>query len=317
MIAQIQAAWPGWQVARTIGKGSFGQVYEIQRDIFGTVERSALKVIGLPHNLEDIQKLRDQGHNQEQIAQYYSSCREAIIREYTLMAEIKGHPNIVYCDDFRQVPRKDGIGWDIHIKMELLTPLFQVMPLYYSEPMVLQLAKSVASALTLCEKRGILHRDIKPENIFYSNTGEFKLGDFGVAKLAQHTGRGTVIGTFDYMAPEVYRSQPYGPLADIYSLGVLLYWAMNDRRIPFLHDVGGIPTVEQREKAWTMRIDGHPIPLPANGSPELAQIVMTAMAHDPAHRYPSAAHMLQDLQRLKASPFVPAAENHFRRASDL
>ena len=317
MTNQIQAAWPGWQVARTIGKGSFGQVFEIQRDIFGTVERSALKVIGLPHNPDEIQKLRDQGHSREQIAQYYSSCREAIIREYSLMAEIKGHPNIVYCDDFRQVRRDDGIGWDIHIKMELLTSLFQVMPPYYSEALVVQLGKSVAAALALCEKRGILHRDIKPENIFYSNTGEFKLGDFGVAKLAQHTGRGTVTGTYDYMAPEVYHSQPYGPTADLYSLGVLLYWAMNDRRIPFLHDVAGIPTTQQREKAWTKRLDGQAVPLPLNGSPELQAIVMTAMAHNPAQRYTSAAHMLQDLQRLKVSPFVPAAENHFHRASDL
>lgn len=314
MILQIQNAWPGWQVARMIGKGSFGQVYEIRRDIFGTVERSALKVIGLPHKDDEIRRLSEQGHSREQIAQYFSRCREEIMREYSLMAEIKGHPNMVYCDDFRQVLRPDGIGWDIHIKMELLQSLFEVMPAYYSEAMVLQLGKSLASALALCEKKGILHRDIKPENVFFSDSGEFKLGDFGVAKLAQHTGRGTTIGTFDYMAPEVYYSQPYGPSADLYSLGVLLYWAMNDRRIPFLPEGTAIPTGAQKEAAWLRRMEGQPIPPPVNGSPELVQIVMTAMAHDPARRYPSAAHMLQALQRLKAAPFVPAAESHFHRA---
>lgn len=313
MTAQIQNAWPGWRVVRLIGTGSFGQVYEISRDIFGTPERSALKRIPLPADSREVEKLRSQGYSWDNIAQYFSRCREDIAREYSLMAEVKGHPNIVYCDDFRDVPRPDGIGWDIYIKMELLQSLFQVMPNYYSEALVVQLGKSIASALALCEKKGILHRDIKPENIFFSPSGEFKLGDFGVAKLSQRAGFGTTIGTFDYMAPEVYTNRPYGPTADLYSLGLLLYWAMNDRRIPFLPE-GGIPTTEDKELAWKRRMDGEAIPLPRYGSPELVQIVMTACAHDPVDRYPSAAHMLQALQRLRSTPFVPSPESHFHPA---
>ena len=317
MVQQIQQAWPGWRVSRCIGKGSFGQVYEVSRDIFGRVERSALKVIPLPADNREVEKLRSQGYSWESIAQYFSRCREDIAREYSLMAEVKGHPNIVYCDDFRDVPRPDGIGWDLYIKMELLQSLFAVMPDYYSEALVLQLGKSICSALALCEKKGILHRDIKPENIFFSPSGEFKLGDFGVAKLAGLVGLGTTIGTFDYMAPEVYHNRPYGPSADLYSLGVLLYWAMNGRRIPFLNGDAAIPTPAQKEQAWKLRMEAHPLPLPANGSPELVEIVMTACAHDPADRYPSAAHMLQALQRLKAPAFVPAPESHFHPAPDL
>jgi len=310
---QIHHAWPGWRVMRHIGTGSFGQVYEISRDIFGSLERSALKVIPLPADKSEVEKLRSQGYGWEDIAQYFRRCREDIAREYSLMAEVKGHPNIVYCDDFRDVPRPDGIGWDIYIKMELLQSLFHVMPNYYSEALVVQLGKSIASALALCEKKGILHRDIKPENIFYAPSGEFKLGDFGVAKLSQRIGFGTTIGTFDYMAPEVYGNRPYGPSADLYSLGLLMYWAMNDRRIPFLPE-DGIPTTEQKELAWKQRMEGTPLPLPRHGSPELVSIVMNACAHDPRDRYPSAAHLLQALQRLKASPFMPAPESHFRPA---
>lgn len=317
MTGQIMRAWPGWRVERMIGKGSFGQVYEISRDIVDSVERSALKVIGLPSNPQEMEKYYRQGYTPQQLADYYSRCREEILREYSLMAGIKGHPNIVYCDDFRQIQRPDRIGWDIHIKMELLTGLFQVMSLRYSEPLVVQMGKSIASALALCEKKGILHRDIKPENIFYANTGEFKLGDFGVAKVMQHTDHGTTIGTFDYMAPEIYYNRPYGPSADLYSLGLVLYWAMNGRRIPFLPENVAIPTGAQREAAWKRRMEGEPTPLPAFGSPELQEIVMTAISHDPSHRYTSAAHMLQALQRLKVSPFVPDAEAHFHPAPDL
>lgn len=314
MTDQIIRAWPGWRLERCIGKGSFGQVYEISRDIFGSVERSALKVIPLPADNREIDKLRSQGYSLESIAQHFARCREDIAREYSLMAEVKGHPNIVYCDDFRDIPRPDGIGWDIHIKMELLQSLFHVMPGYYSEALVIQLGKSMASALALCEKKGILHRDIKPENVFYSPSGEFKLGDFGVAKLIRRSGFGTTIGTFDYMAPEVYSNRPYGPSADLYSLGVLLYWAMNGRRIPFLPEGVDIPTAAQKEQAWKRRMDGEAIPLPACGSPELVQIVMTACAYHPGDRYPSAAHLLQALQRLKAPAFVPSPESHFHPA---
>ena len=317
MVHQITLAWPGWRVERLIGKGSFGQVYELNRDILGSVERSALKVVSLPASPDEIQKLYRQGHSPQQVADYYSRCREGIIREYSLMAEIKGHPNIVYCDDFRQIRHADGIGWDIHIKMELLTGLFQVMPLYYSEPLVVQLGKSILSALALCEKRGILHRDIKPENIFYANTGEFKLGDFGVATVIQQSGRLTTIGTYDYMAPEVYHNLPYGPSADLYSLGLVMYWAMNGRRGPFLPEDAAIPTAEQREAAWKRRMEGQPIPLPAYGSPELQQIVMAAISHDPKLRFTSAAHMRKELERLKVAPFLPAPESHFRPAPDL
>jgi len=314
MSEQLNIVWPGWRVVRCIGKGSFGQVYEINRDIFGRMERSALKVIPLPSDGREVERLRAQGYDWPSIAQYFRRCREDILREYSLMAEVKGHPNIVYCDDFRDIPRPDGIGWDIHIKMELLESLFQVMPSYYSEALTVQLGRGLARALALCEKKGILHRDIKPENIFYAQSGDFKLGDFGVAKLAGYTGFGTTIGTFDYMAPEVYGNRPYGSSADLYSLGLLLYWAMNNRRIPFLPKGSGIPAMEEKELAWKRRMDGEPIPLPAHGSPELTSIVMTACAHDPNDRYPSAAHMLQALQRIKAPAFVPSPESHFHRA---
>ena len=317
MISQIQNAWPGWQVERIIGKGSFGQVYEISRNLYGSVERSALKVIGLPPSNEDIRALLQKGRTPEQLAAYYSSCREEILREYSLMAEVKGHSNIVYCDDFRQVLRPDRIGWDIHIKMELLTSLFHVMPHFYDEALVIQLGRNIAAALALCERKGIIHRDIKPENVFYSPTGDFRLGDFGVAKLLQQVERGDAIGTYDYMAPEVYNGQFYGSSADLYSLGILLYWAMNDRHIPFLPESAEPITAAQKEAAWKLRMTGQPIPPPKHGSPQLVEIVMTAIQYDPTRRYPSAAHMQQALARLKASVFVPNAGSHFHPASDL
>ena len=65
-----------------------------------------------------------------------------------------------------------------------------------------------------------------------SPKGYFKLGDFGVARQ-QISGTMTVIGSYDFMAPEVYKGMPYDQTADIYSLGMVLYYLTNDFKLPF------------------------------------------------------------------------------------
>jgi serine/threonine protein kinase len=324
MAVDPNVKWPGWRVDRLLGTGSFGAVFEISRDIFGATERSALKVIPIPADKGEVEKLRSQGYDSASIARYFRDCVEGIAGEYAMMMRMKGHPNIVYCDDFRDVARGNEIGWDVYIKMELLTPLLQMLPPYYSESMTVHLGKGICNALVLCQQMNILHRDIKPENVFCSATGDFKLGDFGIAKIADRVAFGTRIGTYDYMAPEVYTGRPYGFAADQYALGVLLYWTMNNWRVPFLGDFDRIPTDSEREIACNRRVSGEPLPPPLHGSPELVRVVMRACAYDPAMRYPSAEAMLYDLQRIETAPFrmeapppqKPAWGGQFRPPSD-
>lgn len=61
MDARKEISWPGWEVVRRIGSGSFGTVYEIQRDIYGDIEKGALKVITIPHNEDEVDYLRCSG----------------------------------------------------------------------------------------------------------------------------------------------------------------------------------------------------------------------------------------------------------------
>ena len=303
MAVSSNVNWPGWQVDCLLGTGSFGSVYQISRDIFGATERSALKVIPIPADRSEVEKLRNQGYDSSSIARHFRDCVEGIAGEYAMMMRMKGHPNIVYCDDFRDVARGNEIGWDVYIKMELLTPLLQILPPYYSESMTVHLGKCICSALMLCHSMNILHRDIKPENVFYSAAGQFKLGDFGVAKIADRVAFGTRIGTYDYMAPEVYTNRPYGFASDQYAVGMLLYWAMNNWHVPFLGGLDRIPTDSEREIACNRRMSGEPLPPPLHGSQALVRVVMRACAYDPAFRYPSVAEMLADLQRIETAPF--------------
>ena len=109
--------WPGWSVVRLIGRGGFGAVYEIQRDVLGETERAALKVITIPENSADIEDLRVEGYDNESITMRFQSYLADIVKEYSTMAKMKGHPNVVYCDDVKYVQHDDGIGWDIYINV--------------------------------------------------------------------------------------------------------------------------------------------------------------------------------------------------------
>ena len=229
-----KATWPGWETVRLIGRGNYGAVYEIERDMLGEKEKAALKVISIPQNDSDIGEMYSDGYDDESITSTFQEHLKSIVAEYTLMRKLNGSANVVNCDDVRYVQHDDGFGWDIFIKMELLTPLADTLPAAVSEEQVIKIAKDLCHALVQCRQFEIVHRDIKPQNIFVSPLGDYKLGDFGIAKTVEKTTGGTKIGTYKYMAPEVYNNQPYGAGADIYSLGLVLYWLLNERRMPFL-----------------------------------------------------------------------------------
>ena len=295
---QRKAIWPGWETVRLIGRGSFGSVYEIQRQVFDDTEKAALKVISIPQNPGDIDEMYNDGYSEDDITETMQSHLKSIVAEYSLMRKLNGNANIVHCEDVRYVRHEDGIGWDIFIKMELLTPLTKALLDTVDDELVIKVAKDMCAALEVCREHGIVHRDIKPQNIFISDKGEYKLGDFGIAKTVEKTMGGTKIGTYKYMAPEVYNNQPYGAGADIYSLGLVLYWLLNERRMPFMPLPPFRLTAGMEEEARNRRFSGEEIPAPQNGSEELKRIVLKACAFDPKDRYRSATEMLAALNNI-------------------
>lgn len=291
-------SWPGWETVRLIGRGSFGAVYEIRRDVFGDIEKAAMKVISIPQHGTDIEEMYGDGYDDASITSTFDAHLKRIVAEYTMMKKMNACTNIVSCNDIRYERHLDGVGWDIFIKMELLTPLAKSLPDSVSEDIAMKMGHDICLALDACKAQGIVHRDIKPQNIFLSDNGEYKLGDFGIAKTMERTMGGTKIGTFKYMAPEVYNNQPYGHSADIYSLGLVMYWLLNERRMPFLPLHPTKMTVEMEREARARRLSGEPLPPPANGSAELKAIVLKACAHDPKERFSNAAEMRDELAKL-------------------
>lgn len=293
----IKLPWSGWKITGWLGKGSYGHVYKIKRKIGESIEEDALKVISIPSDSSEIESDYSEGYTRESIHEKYEAYKRDIEKEYGLMCKMKGCANIVSCSDYASVPHDDGIGWDVFIRMELLKPLTKLlMEKELSSEEIRKLGMDLCSALVWCEKEKIVHRDIKPQNILVTKDGNYKLGDFGVAKTMDHTTYATKAGTEPYMAPEVIKGEAYGKAADIYSLGLVLYWLLNGRRLPFLPVKKEPPTISEKNLAYAKRIKGEPFPEPSSGGQKLKEVVLKACAYQPRDRYASAESMLEALR---------------------
>lgn len=282
----LQSSLPGWEIVRCIGSGSSGKVYELKKkDEYGGDFHCALKVVSVPSTQEEYDEMLGSMSEFAMRAKLREKV-EDISSEYRLLGALRGHPNIVNCEDQMIIPHENDMGWDILIRMELL----QSLPDYVNEhgmtvEGVIKLGTDICSALELCRENGIIHRDIKPQNIFVSRYGVYKLGDFGVAKSSEVHTKANMAGTYSYMAPEVYKGRAYDARVDIYSLGMVLYWLLNERRGPFQPLPPQTPTAEQITDSQIRRFRGEALPSPKNGSAALKRVVLNACSYKIADRY--------------------------------
>ena len=295
---KIRLPWSDWKIVKRLGGGAYGEVYEIERNNSGIREKAAVKIVSRPKEESELEADYQNGYDRESIAVKYTEILQEYINEYKLMKELQGQSNIVSCDDFALEKNPNGIGGKIYIRMELLTPLQKVTKeRLLSEKEVIKLGKDICKALILCERRNIIHRDIKPDNIMISQFGDYKLGDFGVSKVMSHTTSATMTGTEGYMAPEVLHIEKYGKEVDIYSLGIVMYWLLNNRRMPFIGADEKVTLVNANQAA-IRRYKGEKIPAPKNGSDELKKIVLKACEYKPKDRYLTAQEMYDALEKL-------------------
>lgn len=284
-----------WKIRKEIGSGSFGKVFEVERKEFGITYASALKIISIPQSQKEIRDGIGEGMTRADVTAYYQEMVKNVIKETEMMSQMKGNSNIVSYEDHQVIQHEDGIGCDIIIRMELLTPLKEYLSSNpFTEADALKMGMDICQALEICGKKNIIHRDIKPENIFVSENGDYKLGDFGIARSVEEIGSDfSKKGTYSYMAPEVYQGLEYGPDVDLYSLGLVLYRIFNNNRMPFLPDYPKGINYREKNESLKRRLAGEKIPMPANASKEIGKILLKACAYEKKNRY----HTAEELKR--------------------
>jgi len=158
---------------------------------------------------------------------------------------------------------------------------------------IVKIVSDVAQALDYAHSQGLVHRDVKPSNIMIDKHGEALLTDFGLVRAiwSNHKERlteaGVVYGTPDYMSPEQALDKPLDGRCDIYALGVILYELLT----------GALPYKATTPMALALKHIKDPIPAPRNLnetiSPDMQDVVFTAMAKKPESRYQTATEMAQ------------------------
>src|SRR4051794_26611966 len=180
----------------------------------------------------------------------------------------------------------------------------------YSLDQSLKMIRDLLSALDYAHKAGIVHRDIKPANLLIEPGGRVKLTDFGVARI-QDSGeatrtQGSMVGTLKYMAPEQVQGQKVDFRADLFSVGVVLYQLLTDKR-PFDGD---------NDFSIIHQIIGHTPPAPSHFNARLPSaidaVVSRALAKDREQRFATARDFASALQsairRAEDATVVPPAD---------
>ncbi|MCX4525049.1 MULTISPECIES: serine/threonine-protein kinase [unclassified Streptomyces] len=250
-----------------LGRGGMGIVWRARDEVLG--REVAVKEVRAPAGLD-----------QAEVARMYRRLE----REAWAAARVS-HRGVVTVYD---VATEDGRPW---IVMELVRGLSLADVLEAEGPLTPQRAahygEQVLAALRSAHEAGVLHRDVKPANVLIANDGRVVLSDFGIASLegsSAITMTGEVIGSPEFLAPERALGRDPGPESDLWSLGVMLYQAVE----------GTSPFRQDTPLATLRAVVDEELPPPRRAGP-LEPVLEGLLRKDPAERLPApeAARMLR------------------------
>ena len=243
-----------------LGAGGMGKVYKVRNTLSDRVE--AMKVL-----LPDL---------------YQKDLADRFLREIKVLASLH-HPNIAELRTALTIDNQLVMIME-YVEGVTLSQRLQQPPLSYADSIAY--IDQVLSALSYAHSKGVVHRDIKPANMIVTSERITKLMDFGIARSTSNdmglTMTGTTLGSVAYMSPEQVRCETIDARSDLYSVGVSLYEMVTGQR-PYVSDNNfevmqahlQIPPTEPKD----VKLD---IPAP------LSQLIMMAMAKDPAQRFQTA-----------------------------
>ena len=259
-----------YRIVDFIGKGGMGQVFRAVHELMG--REVAIKV--LPRERctpEAIQNFSREVRNQAKL----------------------DHPNLVHAYDA-------GHDGNVYFLVTEFVPGTDLRKLVrrqgrLTERHAAKVIMQAAMGLDYAHERGLLHRDVKPGNILVAPDGTAKVSDLGLAGFIDEKGQdpraGKIVGTPDYISPDVVRSpSELLPIADVYSLGCTLYYAVTGK-VPF-------PGGKTRDKIrrHLEEVPWHPLRLNPDLSDEFVEVVADMMEKDPVLRVQSAREVVLRLE---------------------
>lgn len=208
------------------------------------------------------------------------------------------HSNIVSVYDVSTTNEADYIVMELIDGISLKQYMEKKGILNWKE--TLHFAIQISKALEHAHSRGIVHRDIKPHNVMVLKNGSVKVADFGIARVMSQSDTLTkeALGSVHYISPEQAKGGRVDDRSDIYSLGVVMYEMMAGRP-PYDGETPVAVAIQHINGGAKM-----PSTLNPNIPGGLEQIIMKAMAHDPAARYASATAMLYDMDEFRKTPSI-------------
>ncbi len=271
-----------YQIVEKIGAGGMGAVYKAYQPSLGRYV--AIKVLP-PQTAGD------------------PSFSERFAQEARAVGKLR-HPNIVTAFDFTQ---QDDVAYLVSDYIDggtLADQLGTPLPLEYA----MGILGPIAAALDYAHARGIVHRDIKPQNVLMTREGTPVLTDFGLAKIvgpgSGMTQAGSLMGTADYMAPELAGgAEAAGPAADQYALGIIAYQML----------VGRHPFPSDNPLSALMAHVNKPVPLPSQLGvvlpPGVEAALIRALAKKPEERFARSGDFVRGLagSQYSVPPTSPAA----------
>ena len=282
--------WQDWKViGEPIGKGTFGIVYRAEKKIYGDIRcESAVKIVNIPKSPEEFDEAV-KCIGRDAAVRGFRNVADEYIEKLLFFLELSGHSTIISGEDAAVEEQADHRGWTVFIRMELAEALASYLKKRgTTEKTVIQIGCDICEALEVCEMNSLVHLDIKPDNLYFGKNGRFKLGDFGTVFTFDDGKFCAPRGTRGFMAPEVCRGKQPDQRADIYSLGIVLYYLLNCYKLPFVHSAGDAAADGERLRAEERRLSGEKLPRPENGSEWLTGIVMKACSFRCEDRYRSA-----------------------------
>ncbi|MEN8908341.1 MAG: serine/threonine-protein kinase, partial [Clostridiales bacterium] len=301
LIYSYEPIWGSWEIENLIGTGSTGNVYKVIRNEYNKKYESAVKFIVVP-TFEQYKSVISYFNSGDinSVSEYFENIVQYILNEIELLYDLKEHGNIINYEDhlIKKIDNKNE--WHILIRMEYANSLdYHILNNKLSEKDIAKIGIDICSALDFCHNKNILHRDIKEANIFVSKNKIYKLGDFSISKeVSDVTMAHTKIGTFTYMAPEVFNNKPYTKNADLYSLGIVLYKLLNHCRMPFLPEHPEKILPKDIEKSNMSRLSGEEITKPSSINDDFFLILKKACAFNQTQRYEKAIEMKKDLESI-------------------